>query len=1529
MAHPRPSVTADNARDAALQAEFNEKKWVWVPDEREGYLAGWVTKEDEEFGDVVIAANSEVRRVNLDELSKMNPPKFDRVADMADLTFLNEASVVHNLRLRYGSDAIYTYSGLFLVAMNPYKQLPHMYSDKTIAQYRGRRRTENQPHIYAIAEQAWVNMGEERENQSILITGESGAGKTENTKKVIQYLAAIATDSTPPGSHSRAGSTTAVVPSQGLPRSSSFRNPSQGVTTATTAKSKLGLLERQILQANPILEAFGNAQTQRNNNSSRFGKFIRITFAGDGSIAGANIDWYLLEKSRVVARSELERSFHVFYQLLEGGGALKDALLLDGSVDDYELLNKSRRLIDGVDDREEWRLLEAALDVVGFTQAEQFDLFRTLAAILHIGNIEIVADRSGEQARISVPAQAEKACHLLGVSSADFARAVLSPRVLAGREWVTQARTAQQARDELGALCKTLYEKTFGSLVDRVNRALDRPAPKSTFIGVLDIAGFEIFQENGFEQLCINYTNERLQQYFNHHMFVLEQEEYAREGIEWSFVNFGLDLQPTIDLIEESGGRPGILSCLDEECIMPKATDATFTAKLHGLWTNTDHPGGSKYAPARFAQGFVVQHYAGRVEYRTDGWLAKNKDPLNDNLTRVLASSSERSVAAMFAEGDGIKRVGGVVVKKGAFRTVTQRHKEQLASLMGQLSATQPHFVRCIVPNTLRRPGRVDVPLVLDQLRCNGVLEGIRIARLGYPNRLPFVECRARYELLVPGVLPPGYMDGRKAAARMLSALELDPASYRIGTTKVFFKAGVLADLEEQRDGLLYDIFGRLQAVARKWVARRQMKKILGRAVAARRIQENARLYSALKDWPWWQLYTKVRPLLAATRNDEELRRKSVELELAKERAERDARERQALETLKMELEADKRRVEEALAAERVQSSDREALLERSTRRQAELEEDVLALQADLDTVDGQLERVQTQLAEMTERYKNLKAEFLLATEALERWEVEAKEWASRDEERVKVDGRVVALETEMAVMAKEMDELRATLAEREEDKVRLKERMEAALADLEAKLNAEVTHRFVLLHPGHFSHSELTHCSDLGRAKADAAEKEARQAKEELAEVTRTATDYAAMIQRKEADATRAAADVASMRRERDAALKQVAELQAHSDIISNELVAQKDDRERAVAARTKLQAELDELRVAMDAKSSEETKRSEAERSRELELADLRSQQARLAEELAEARKSGGEAQTALRTVQHERDELLTRRASLLKKAEDGDKKSKDSEAQLANAEKARRAAESELQALRMRQVDLDGQLAEAVKAKEVCYTARRPRPFRLHAVRSRIANSHPHTRSTRTLRTRYCRSSARRHRGFGRWRQLGRSWRRRLRSAHNSRSPQRKTTPKLRSSRIVTSSSSASSRRHKMTSIIASGTCRTFAQSRTRPSSNMSTSSRRPNVLPTSNLQTLKPSFVQRNRNCARCSRSRLVCSPIPKTPHAKPRKNVPSIAPRTSRFVRPRRRQTSCAPKSRRSVGLARLLKRRHAGWTATRRTSPLS
>ena len=717
---------------------------------------------------------------------------------------------------------------------------------------------------------------------------------------------------------------------------------------------------------------------------------------------------------------------------------------------------------------------QSALETVGFSNEEQFDLFRVVAAILHIGNIELTEDRSN-QAQIQTPSHVEKVCHLLGLPVIEFTKAVLRPRVLAGREWVNQARTKQQALDELSSLCKTLYEKSFGALVDRINRALDRPSNKSTFIGVLDIAGFEIFVENSFEQLCINYTNEKLQQFFNHHMFVLEQEEYQREGIHWSFVNFGLDLQPTIELIE-SREPIGILSCLDEECIMPKATDITFTQKMHSMWapaSNTGveepHPGVLKYAPARFAQGFIIQHYAGRVEYRTDGWLEKNKDPLNDNLNRVFGASTERYVAELFKEfGVGQEGSGFVKkrVKKGAFRTVAQRHKEQLSSLMGQLQATQPHFVRCIVPNTYKKPGRIDVPLVLDQLRCNGVLEGIRIARLGYPNRLPFAEFRQRYEILTPGVIPRGYMDGRKACERMVAALELDEAIFKIGTSKIFFRAGVLAELEERRDAVLFDIFSRIQSGARRFTARRQMKKILNRAVAIRTIQRNARVYGELREWPWWQLYTKIRPLLAATRNDEELRKKEVELALVRERAERDKKEKAALESLKMQLEQEKRKVEDDLQAERNLAIDKERALERSKVRESELEEDIAALQADLDTIESQLDRALEGQKATDEKYRTLKEAFDRAADHIVRLEQAEQAWKER-EATLLLEGNQKGEEWAALVVFKdeierEADELKRILEEKEEDLQRAKERMEHAVADLETKLTAETSVKLV-----------------------------------------------------------------------------------------------------------------------------------------------------------------------------------------------------------------------------------------------------------------------------------------------------------------------------------------------------------------------------------------------------------------------------------------------------------------------------------
>ncbi|KAG0062091.1 hypothetical protein BGZ90_003259, partial [Linnemannia elongata] len=450
---PRSTSYRGLAVDAVAQAAFNEKKWVWVEDKEEGYIAAWISQEQGDQVQVHLN-NGLVKTVNINQTGKMNPPKFDKVEDMADLTYLNEASVIHNLRLRYHSNLIYTYSGLFLVAVNPYRKLG-IYTDEVVLSYKHKKRHEMAPHIFAVSDAAYHDMLQDRDNQSILITGESGAGKTENTKKVIQYLASIAADK----------------------------------------NHKIGRLESQILQANPILESFGNAQTIRNNNSSRFGKFIRIEFTSSGHIAGGNIERYLFEKSRVTFQTPQERNYHIFYQLLAGAPAdLKKTLLLDGGLRDYGYVKNSNHVIPGVDDGEDYQLLLESMDVMGFTKQEQHNLFRVIAAILHLGNISVTQDRS-DQAQLRDTSIAEKVCHVLGIPLSDFVKGLLKPKVKAGREWVVQARTDQQVLYSIEALSTALYERMFDSIIGRINQAIDTPGKKfTTFIGVLDIAGFEIFE---------------------------------------------------------------------------------------------------------------------------------------------------------------------------------------------------------------------------------------------------------------------------------------------------------------------------------------------------------------------------------------------------------------------------------------------------------------------------------------------------------------------------------------------------------------------------------------------------------------------------------------------------------------------------------------------------------------------------------------------------------------------------------------------------------------------------------------------------------------------------------------------------------------------------------------------------------------------------------------------------------------------------------------------------------------------------
>ncbi|XP_006903561.1 PREDICTED: myosin-6-like, partial [Elephantulus edwardii] len=449
--------------------------------------------------------------VKEDQVMQQNPPKFDKIEDMAMLTFLHEPAVLFNLKERYAAWMIYTYSGLFCVTVNPYKWLP-VYNAEVVAAYRGKKRSEAPPHIFSISDNAYQYMLTDRENQSILITGESGAGKTVNTKRVIQYFASIA-----------------AIGDRGK---------------KDNANANKGTLEDQIIQANPALEAFGNAKTVRNDNSSRFGKFIRIHFGATGKLASADIETYLLEKSRVIFQLKSERNYHIFYQILSNKKPeLLDMLLVTNNPYDYAFVSQGEVSVASIDDSEELMATDSAFDVLGFTAEEKAGVYKLTGAIMHYGNMKFKQKQREEQAEPDGTEDADKSAYLMGLNSADLLKGLCHPRVKVGNEYVTKGQSVQQVYYSIGALAKSVYEKMFNWMVTRINATLETKQPRQYFIGVLDIAGFEIFDFNSFEQLCINFTNEKLQQFFNHHMFVLEQEEYKKEGIEWEFIDFGMDLQ--------------------------------------------------------------------------------------------------------------------------------------------------------------------------------------------------------------------------------------------------------------------------------------------------------------------------------------------------------------------------------------------------------------------------------------------------------------------------------------------------------------------------------------------------------------------------------------------------------------------------------------------------------------------------------------------------------------------------------------------------------------------------------------------------------------------------------------------------------------------------------------------------------------------------------------------------------------------------------------------------------------------------
>uniref|UniRef100_G1MUC5 Myosin motor domain-containing protein n=1 Tax=Meleagris gallopavo TaxID=9103 RepID=G1MUC5_MELGA len=723
------------------------------------------------------------------------------------------------------------------------------------------------PHIFSISDNAYQFMLTDRENQSILITGESGAGKTVNTKRVIQYFATIA---------------------------------ASGDKKKEEQSGKMqGTLEDQIISANPLLEAFGNAKTVRNDNSSRFGKFIRIHFGATGKLASADIETYLLEKSRVTFQLPAERSYHIFYQIMSNKKPeLIDMLLITTNPYDYHYVSQGEISVPSIDDQEELMATDSAIDILGFTADEKTAIYKLTGAVMHYGNLKFKQKQREEQAEPDGTEVADKAAYLMGLNSAELLKALCYPRVKVGNEFVTKGQTVSQVHNSVGALAKAVYEKMFLWMVIRINQQLDTKQPRQYFIGVLDIAGFEIFDFNSFEQLCINFTNEKLQQFFNHHMFVLEQEEYKKEGIEWEFIDFGMDLAACIELIEKP---MGIFSILEEECMFPKATDTSFKNKLYdqhlGKSNNFQKP---KPAKGKAEAHFSLIHYAGTVDYNISGWLEKNKDPLNETVIGLYQKSSVKTLALLFAtyggEAEGGGKKGGK--KKGSsFQTVSALFRENLNKLMANLRSTHPHFVRCIIPNETKTPGAMEHELVLHQLRCNGVLEGIRICRKGFPSRVLYADFKQRYRVLNASAIPEGqFMDSKKASEKLLGSIDVDHTQYRFGHTKVFFKAGLLGLLEEMRDDKLAEIITRTQARCRGFLMRVEYRRMVERRESIFCIQYNVRSFMNVKHWPWMKLFFKIKPLLKSAESEKEMATMKEEFEKTKEELAKSEAKRKELE---------------------------------------------------------------------------------------------------------------------------------------------------------------------------------------------------------------------------------------------------------------------------------------------------------------------------------------------------------------------------------------------------------------------------------------------------------------------------------------------------------------------------------------------------------------------------------------------------------------------------------------------------------
>uniref|UniRef100_A0A4W6D387 Myosin VC n=1 Tax=Lates calcarifer TaxID=8187 RepID=A0A4W6D387_LATCA len=758
---------------------------VWIPDAEHVWKSAEIMR-DFHFGDNVLELLLEdgTHYYPVDPSKPQLPPLRNPDIlvgenDLTALSYLHEPAVLHNLRVRFvESRIIYTYCGIILVAVNPYKQLP-IYGDAIIHAYSGQNMGDMDPHIFAVAEEAYKQMARNHKNQSIIVSGESGAGKTVSARYAMRYFAVV----------SKSGSKTRV--------------------------------EDKVLASNPVTEAIGNAKTTRNDNSSRFGKYTEISFDRKYRIIGANMRTYLLEKSRVVFQADNERNYHIFYQMCSCAHLpeFKNLRLCDADKFRYTCMGGDIT-IEGIDDKKDMDETRQTFSLLGLKEDFQSDVFKVLAAILHLGNVEI--RNSGDDKSSVSPSDPHLAvfCELLGVNAEGLVRWLCHRRIVLVAETVVKPMPKKRAVNARDALAKQIYAHLFDCIINRINTALKVPGKQHAFIGVLDIYGFETFDINSFEQFCINYANEKLQQQFNLHVFKLEQEEYMKEDIPWTLIDF-YDNQPVIDLIE---AKMGILDLLDEECLFPQGTDQSWLQKLYNYLDA--NPLFEK--PRLSNEAFVIQHFADKVEYQCKGFLEKNRDALYEELVDIMRASKFPFLASFFQEEEQMSLYFAFSLSHELCGQM--QFRSSLSLLMETLNATTPHYVRCIKPNDEKLPFEYDSSRVVQQLRACGVLETIRISAQSYPSRWTYIEFYSRYSILM--LYQEADLNDKKQTCKIvLQRLIQDPNQYKFGRTKIFFRAGQVAYLEKLRLDRLRGACIIIQKHVRGWSQRRKYLRMREAAI--------------------------------------------------------------------------------------------------------------------------------------------------------------------------------------------------------------------------------------------------------------------------------------------------------------------------------------------------------------------------------------------------------------------------------------------------------------------------------------------------------------------------------------------------------------------------------------------------------------------------------------------------------------------------------------------------------------------------